>query len=126
MKTKSLYYLDKVTRGFEVSIASLLLVVVTIRIIEIVLTLLGYQITLLTMDFERVLSVALALVICVEFIRMLCKHSSETVIDVLLFAIARQIVVYHDKPTDMLIGVVAIAGLFAVKKYLIGLNLTEN
>jgi phosphate starvation-inducible membrane PsiE len=57
---------------------------------------------------------------------MLCKHTPETVIDVLLFAIARQIVVYHDAPIDMLIGVVAIVGLFAAKKYLIGMDLFKK
>ena len=120
MKTKGLYYLDKITITFEIVIAILLLAIVGVRIIEIMLTLIGLDIVILTMDFNRVLSLALALVISIEFIRMLCKHTPETVIDVLLFAIARQIVVYHENPMDMFIGVVAIAGLFATKKYLIG------
>jgi hypothetical protein len=126
MKEKSLVYLDKVTKSLEIAIALLLLAVVGIRIVEIVLTLMGFDVTILNMDFDRVLSISLALVISVEFIRMLCKHTPETVIDVLLFAIARQIVVYHDAPTDMLIGVVAIVGLFAAKKYLIGMDLFKK
>ena len=120
MKEKGLHYLDKITITFEIVIALLLLAVVGIRIVEIAATLIGFEIVILQMDFNRVLSLALALVISIEFIRMLCKHTPETVIDVLLFAIARQIVVYHESPTDMLVGVIAIAGLFAAKKYLIG------
>ncbi len=40
-------------------------------------------------------------------------------IEVLLFAIARQMVLSHGDALNMLLGVAAIAGLFAVKKYLI-------
>jgi phosphate starvation-inducible membrane PsiE len=70
------------------------------------------------MEYERVLSTMLTLVIGVEFIKMLCKHTPETVIDVLLFAMARQIVIYHDNSLDLLLGIIAIVGLFAAKKYL--------
>ena len=116
-------YLDKITYSVEIAIALLLLIVVIINVIEIIIRLFGHEITILNMDFERVLSIALALVICVEFIKMLYKHTPETVIDVLLFAIARQIVVYHEKTLDMLIGVIAIVGLFAAKRYLLGMDL---
>jgi hypothetical protein len=126
MKERGLDYLDKVTKFLEIAIALLLLAVVGVRIVEIILSIIGFNITILNMDFDRVLSVSLALVISVEFIRMLCKHTPETVIDVLLFAIARQIVVYHDAPIDMLIGVAAIIGLFAAKRFLIGSDLFKK
>ena len=57
-------------------------------------------------------------VIGIEFIKMLCKHTPETVIEVLLFAIARQLIVEHMTIFQNLIGVIAIAGLFATRKYL--------
>ena len=40
--------------------------------------------------FNNYLSIAFNFVIGIEFIKMLCKHTPETVIEVLLFAIARQ------------------------------------
>ena len=80
-----------------------------------------YASVILNMEFEQILSVAFALVIGVEFTKMLFKHTPETIIDVLLFAIARQTVIYHANMTDMLVGVAAIAGLFAAKKFLIGI-----
>ena len=52
--------------------------------------------------FNDYLSIAFNFVIGIEFIKMLCKHTPETVIEVLLFAIARQL----------------IAALFATRKYL--------
>ncbi|MGC4388059.1 hypothetical protein ABXW34_19655, partial [Streptococcus suis] len=48
----------------------------------------------------------------------LSKHTSGTIIEVLLFAVARQIVVSHSSTLDMLLGVIAIAALFATRKYL--------
>lgn len=61
---------------------------------------------------------AMTLAIGVEFIKMLCKHSPQTVIEVLLFAIARQMVVGHASSLETLAGVTAIAILFATRKYL--------
>ena len=118
--------IDKITYVFEMIIAFSLLVVIGLRIIEISAQMLGFELVILAMDFERILSSVLTLVIGVEFIKMLCKHTPETVIDVLLFAIARYIVIYHDNTLDLLIGAVAIAGLFAAKKFLLDNRLSNK
>jgi hypothetical protein len=118
-KGRAFYYIDRVTLTFEFVIAFVLLITVALKLADLVLQLLGINFSILTMDFERVLSVIFALVIGVEFIRMLCKHTPETVVDVLLFAIARQMVLSQGTTTDMLLGVLGISGLFAAKKYLI-------
>ena len=44
---------------------------------------------------ETILDRAMILAIGVEFIKMLCRHTPETVIEVLVFAIARQMVIIH-------------------------------
>lgn len=62
---------------------------------------------------------AMSLAVGVEFIKMLCKHTPNTVIEVLLFAIARQMIVGHGSIVDTVIGVVAIAILFATRKFLL-------
>lgn len=66
-----------------------------------------------------ILDTAMSLAIGVEFIKMLCKHTPQTVVEVLLFAIAKQLVVFHTTPVENLINVAAIAGLFAVRRFLI-------
>lgn len=67
-------------------------------------------------DFlEKIMLLAIAL----EFVKMLCKHTPSAVIDVLLFAIARQMVVEHTSTLENLIGIAALAGLFATRKYLL-------
>ena len=52
------------------------------------------------------------------FAIMLCTHTPGTVIEVLLFAISRQMIVGHVSGFEVLAGVAAIAGLFATHKYL--------
>ena len=72
--------------------------------------------------FSTFLSQALSLVVGVEFVKMLCQHSAQTVVEVLMFATARQMVVEHLGPAETLLGVLSIAVLFAIRKYL----MTDN
>lgn len=68
--------------------------------------------------FTQFLANALSLVVGAEFIKMLCRHSAQNVVEVLLFATARQMVVEHLQTWQTLVGVAAIALLFAIRKYL--------
>ncbi len=68
--------------------------------------------------FNNYLAAAFNLVIGIEFIKMLCKHTPETVIEVLLFAIARQLIVEHTTTMENLVGIISIGILFATRKYL--------
>lgn len=67
----------------------------------------------------KVLDDAIILAIGAELIKMLCKHTPETVIEVLAFALARQLIVGHVAPWENLITVISIAILFAVRRYLL-------
>lgn len=67
---------------------------------------------------QNFLNQAMSIAIGVELIKMLSKHTSGTIIEVLLFAIARQIVVAHGSPVDSLLSVVALTILFVTRKYL--------
>ena len=44
--------------------------------------------------------------------------TADAVVDVLLFTIVRQMIVSHTDAAETLLGVAAVAGIFAVKKYL--------
>ena len=66
-----------------------------------------------------VMDKAITLAIGAELIKMLCKHTPETIIEVLAFALARQLIVGHAKPWENLITVVAIAILFVVRRFLL-------
>ena len=52
---------------------------------------------------------AMTLAIGIEFVKMLCTHTPETIIEILLFAISRQMIVEHLSTTETIIGVGAIA-----------------
>ena len=59
-----------------------------------------------------------AFIMGIEFVKMLMLHTYGAVIDVLLFAIARQMIISHEEPMQTLMSVGTVAGIFAIKKYL--------
>lgn len=108
-----------VARYTEIVLSIVILIVIALAGIRLI-----YAITetsLMDMDidfFTKFLANALSLVVGVEFVKMLCRHSAQTVVEVLMFATARQMVVEHMEPIQTLIGVLAIAILFAIRKFL--------
>ena len=60
---------------------------------------------------------ALDIVIGIEFIKMLAKHSPGSSLEVLLYAIARHMVVGHESALENLLSVGAIALIFIVRKF---------
>ena len=68
--------------------------------------------------FSEYLSVAAMLVIGVEFVKMLCSHTLDSVIEIMLLAVARQMIVEHTSPAENLIAVASLGVLYLVRKYL--------
>ena len=54
----------------------------------------------------------------IELIKMITSHTIDSVVDVMLLAIARQMVVEHTAPLENLIAVLAVGILFLIRKYL--------
>ena len=69
-------------------------------------------------NYDDLLETCFNLIIGVELIRMMYYHTADSVFEVLLFAIARQIIIDHSSVWSSLVGVCAIAVLFATRKYL--------
>lgn len=65
---------------------------------------------------------AMALAVGVELIKMISKPSANTVLEVLLFAIARQMVVEHPTVFEFLLGILAVTLLFTIRKFLLHPN----
>lgn len=72
----------------------------------------------LSHGFTEFLEVLFTIVVGVEALKMLCKHTPGSALEVLLFAMARSIVVYHTDLKFITVGILAIAVIFAVRKYL--------
>ena len=70
------------------------------------------------LELEYYMEYAMSLAIGVEFVKMLCTHQPGTIIEVLLFATARQMIVEHLNVYETLVGIGAIAALFAIRKFL--------
>lgn len=105
-------------RYLELAFSLVILIVIALSAISLVRDLLGVPLD--NMDdlfFTDFLSRALGLVVGVEFVKMMCKVTSETLVEVLMFAIARQMIVEHLSTWETLIGVIAIAVLFAIRKF---------
>lgn len=64
----------------------------------------------------------LTIVVGLEFVRMLIDLTPANTIEVLIVAIARQIILNHDSSLNNLICVICIAGLFATRHFLIPRN----
>lgn len=61
----------------------------------------------------------LTIVIGLEFVRMLINLTPANTLEVLIVAISRQVIVNHEDPLSNVVCVVCIAGLFAIKRFLI-------
>ena len=111
----------KVSKWVELFISAIIMIAViggTIYLVKDVVELMTNYPT--SRDIYKFVGVAFNLVICIEFVKMLCKHTPDTLVEVMMFAIARQMIVEHTSPQQNLLVVLAIAILFAIKKFLFG------
>ena len=107
----------------EIVLSIIILVVIALSGIRLIMEVAATSVPNMDTEFfTSFLSQALSLVVGVEFVKMLCQHSAQTVVEVLMFATARQMVVEHLGPSETLLGVISIAVLFAIRKYL----MTDN
>ena len=68
--------------------------------------------------FHSFINQIMTLAIGVELIKMLVKHTPGTVLEVLVFAVARQLLTHHDNSLDLAVGIVSLFLLFLIRKYL--------
>lgn len=54
----------------------------------------------------------------IELIKLLCRNDLCSMVEVLLFAVTRHLIIQHVTTAEILIGIAAIAVLFAIRKFL--------
>lgn len=69
-------------------------------------------------EFKHYLEQIFMLVIGIEFLGMLCRPSSENVIEVLIFLVARHMIVGDTTPYQDFVSVISVALLCVVRRYL--------
>ena len=114
-KTESI--IQRVLHFLEVIIAIMTLVVLVYMV-----CLEGYR--MLTdasylSSLDNFLHNILTIVVGLEFVRMLVDLTPANTLEVLIVAISRHVILSHDDPWSNLACVACIAGLFAIRRYLI-------
>ena len=61
----------------------------------------------------------LTIVVGLEFVRMLINLTPANTLEVLIVAIARQVIVDHSSPINNIVCVLCISGLFAIRRFLV-------
>lgn len=105
--------------------------IVTVLILLAALALEIYQIIIggaeYLADVSHILHELLTIVVGMEFVRMLVDTTPANILEVLTLAITRHVIISHDNPWSNLACVACIAGLFAIRRYLVrSSELTEE
>lgn len=111
-------FVMKMPRFLEKIVAAILIVGVIYSCIQLGMHVLSFSDLAFNDYVEDILLTGFNAIIVIEFIRMLIKHSMNTIVEVLIFAIARGLVVGHEKPLEELIRIACIALLLLCRKYL--------
>ena len=101
----------------EVVLSGIVLVALLMSIVPLVELMPGLLTDADSLEIRTFLERALDIVIGIEFIKMLAKHSPGSSLEVLLYAIARHMVVGHESALENLLSVGAIALIFIVRKF---------
>lgn len=70
-------------------------------------------------DLHHILTNILTIVVGLEFVRMLIDTTPANILEVLTVAMTRHIILTHDDYWSNLVCVACIAGLFAIRRYLV-------
>ena len=101
----------------EVVLSGIVLVALLMSIVPLVELMPGLLTDADSLEIRTFLERALDIVIGIEFIKMLAKHSPGSSLEVLLYAIARHMVIGHESAFENLLSVAAIALIFVVRKF---------
>ena len=70
-------------------------------------------------DVDHMLHNLLTIVVGLEFVRMLIDTTPANILEVLTVAITRHVILSHDDPWSNVACIACIAGLFAIRRFLI-------
>lgn len=112
-------FIQKICRILELIVAILVL-------IGIILTLFGvfknnaifHGLLGNTAAFKQYLDRVFMIVIGIEFLQMLCRPSSDNVIETIIFLVARHMIVSNDSPGQDFVSVISIVLLCFARQYL--------
>ena len=102
----------------EILLSGLVLIGLLLSAVPLIRWMPGLLIDGNEVEIRTFLERSLDIVIGIEFIKMLAKHSPGSALEVLLYAIARHMIVGHESAVENFISVASIALIFFVRKFL--------
>ncbi|WP_455257432.1 hypothetical protein [Peptoniphilus asaccharolyticus] len=121
-RRKVLLKLNKIVFLFEIVISILLMIGILISVPDIFkyyINILGSGAVESIELFKKFLSHVFLLVIAMEFVLLMVAHNDTTIVHLVTLVIARKMLIYTETLQDILIGVISLAVLFIIRKYLI-------
>lgn len=112
---------DKISSAataIEITLGLIILLACVICSVGLVFTTELDRLFLVPSYMQERLSDACLIIIGIELIKMINSHSLDSVVDVMLLAIARQMIVEHTSPLENMMTVVSVGVLFVIRKYL--------
>ena len=110
-------YIIQASTLLEITLSGLVLIGLLFSIVPLLKWMPGLLFDGNDAEIRTFLERALDIVIGIEFIKMLAKHSPGSSLEVLLYAIARHMVVGHESAMENLLSVSAIALIFIVRRF---------
>ena len=101
---------------------------IAILTIVVMLSALGYEIyqkctvSGYVFNVNNYLHSALTIVVGLEFVRMIIDTTPANILEVLTVVITRHVILTHDKPWSNIACTACIAGLFAIRRFLVRRN----
>jgi hypothetical protein len=115
--------LSEFLHWFEVVLAGISVAFVAVGVLYLLAELLHFRESIeqtnLHVTYEELLADILLLVVGIELALMLVRRTPESLIEVMFFVVARKMLIKADTFWDLILGVAALAGLFAIRMYLV-------
>lgn len=122
MKNKVISSMENLVMGLDIVLGILILIGVIMgltdvfKYYEIILTSSPEESFIVIQQF---LSHILLLVIGLEFVSLLIKHDTSDIIEIILLAVARKLLIASKSMIDILIAIIALACILAMEKFLL-------
>ena len=114
------HFFRRVLHVIERAIAVIVLIIlVGVLILEIYKIAVTATTDVTKINMHDILSTFLTIVVGLEFVRMLIDTTPANILEVLTVAMTRHIILTHDDYWSNLVCVACIAGLFAIRRYLV-------
>ena len=99
--------------------------IIAVMTLAVLIVMLGKEVYAMFTDsayfvsLDTFLHSILTIVVGLEFVRMLVDLTPANTLEVLIVAISRQVILSHDDPLSNVAAVACIAGLFAIRRFLV-------